>query len=275
MSARTSTRTFLPQALRYAAFGFAVFPCAPRDKVPLLPRSKGGNGFHDATTDETRIRQWWTRAPLANIGLFPGSAGYVVLDVDDPTASDYLEDRFGVRVADHPCVVTTARGWHLYFRAPAGVEFGNRKVEKGRGIDVRAHHGYVLAPPSIHPTGKVYRWTTLEHLENAPVLPGPIVTALATPPALPTTIHAGADAPLDRRVTAYLERLPTGLADGGGRKATAYLFSKFMLHTLGLASDLAWGHLVTWNALNAAPLKEYELRRKMDEAAGVRSRKAA
>jgi hypothetical protein len=50
--------TILEAALAYAAKGLRVFPLAPRDKVPLIPKSEGGNGCLDATTDEAKIRPW-------------------------------------------------------------------------------------------------------------------------------------------------------------------------------------------------------------------------
>jgi hypothetical protein len=50
--------TILEAALAYAAKGLRVFPLAPRDKVPLIPKSDGGNGCLDATTDEAKIRPW-------------------------------------------------------------------------------------------------------------------------------------------------------------------------------------------------------------------------
>ena len=44
---QTTTEQLLSAALRYADFGYPVFPCAPGGKVPITPR-----GFKDATTDE-------------------------------------------------------------------------------------------------------------------------------------------------------------------------------------------------------------------------------
>jgi len=65
-------------ALAYARRGLPVFPCQPTGKAPLT-----GSGFWDATTDEARIRAWWSRSPDANVGLPTGRrSGVLVLDVD-------------------------------------------------------------------------------------------------------------------------------------------------------------------------------------------------
>ena len=42
----------LDAALAYAARGFAVFPCVPREKIPATRR-----GFYDATTNPALIRR--------------------------------------------------------------------------------------------------------------------------------------------------------------------------------------------------------------------------
>ena len=55
-------------ALALAASGTPVFPCNA-DKRPAIPKAKGGNGFHDASTDPDRIRELWDLAgPAATIG---------------------------------------------------------------------------------------------------------------------------------------------------------------------------------------------------------------
>ena len=61
----------LEAALAYACADLAVFPLRPRSKAPLISNDDGGRGFHDATTDPAQIRQWWTNAPNANIGIRP------------------------------------------------------------------------------------------------------------------------------------------------------------------------------------------------------------
>ncbi len=73
-----SKNRFLEAALGYAGLGWPVFPLSPGTKVPL----KGTRGFEDATTDPDQIRRWWARWPAANIGLPPGAAGMVAIDLD-------------------------------------------------------------------------------------------------------------------------------------------------------------------------------------------------
>jgi hypothetical protein len=47
---------------------------------------------------------------------------------------------------------------HYYFRWP-GVLVRNSTSKVAPKIDVRGAGGYVLAPPSIHPTGRRYTWS--------------------------------------------------------------------------------------------------------------------
>src|SRR5271169_5955335 len=65
-------------ALDLARSGFAIFPCRPRGKEPLI-----NGGFKSATDDEVQIRRLWTKWPNANIGLATGREhGIAVIDVD-------------------------------------------------------------------------------------------------------------------------------------------------------------------------------------------------
>ncbi len=148
----TPQRTTLLRAARaYARRGIPVFPCKPGGKEPLTPR-----GFHDATTDESRVHLWWNRWPLANIGVPTGErSGILALDVDHPAGLDALESERGAL----PATATTATGsggMHYLYRYPAGVEIRNSAGKLGTGLDIRGEGGYIIAPPSR--TTRPYEW---------------------------------------------------------------------------------------------------------------------
>jgi P4 family phage/plasmid primase-like protien len=158
------------EALAYARNGNAVFPCWPRGKEPLT-----AHGFKDATKDEAQIRRWWTRWPNANIGIATGREyGIAVLDVDGPEGERLLakqEALFGEPPATSQ--VKTGKGRHLYFALPEGCGKvpSSQGEDKGKGLDIRADGGYVIAPPSVHPNGKRYEWDpdSAEEFATAPV----------------------------------------------------------------------------------------------------------
>jgi hypothetical protein len=142
-------------ALALAAKGFHVFPCRPRDKRPAT-----ASGLKDATTDPEIIRAWWQLQPDNNIAIATGAAsGIFVVDVDGLGAEAglrRLEAEHGALPATVEAI--TARGRHIYFRWP------QEPVRNSVGkicthIDVRGDGGYVLCPPSIHPTGRRYCWS--------------------------------------------------------------------------------------------------------------------
>ena len=146
---------------RYADYytknmGLRVFPC--NGKIPATT-----HGCKDATTDPAKIAEWWGGGSTYNIAIATGG-GIVVLDVDadhergkygDETLAD-LERQHG-KLPDTWTCLTGGGGVHYYFACddPAltvGAGFAP-------GLDYRGAGGYVIAPPSIHPsTGRVYEW---------------------------------------------------------------------------------------------------------------------
>lgn len=146
--------TLAKAAEHYATSGLHVFPLRPREKTPLTP-----HGHKDATTDLAQVRAWWDQWPDANIGLACGPSKIVVIDIDgdEGMASwDALAARLDLQVTTR-VVRTGGGGLHLYFRAP-GAAIRNSAGKLGRGIDVRGEGGYVVLPPSVHPSGRPYEW---------------------------------------------------------------------------------------------------------------------
>lgn len=160
-------------ALTYADRGWAVFPvnsivdgkctcgrtdCQNPGKHPAI-----AGGFKPATKDPQLIKFWWGGGAPRNIGIATGDvSGLLVIDVDvSPTTNGFeslahLESQYG-RLSDTLSVRTGSGGRHLYFQMPAS-DVRNSAGRLGRGIDVRANGGYVLAPPSLHFSGKQYTW---------------------------------------------------------------------------------------------------------------------
>jgi hypothetical protein len=146
-------------ALQFAAQGIPVFPLQPRSKDPL----RNSRGFHDATTDADRINSWWKQIPELNVGFPTGEpSGLFVVDVDGDDGRHSLAELEEKHSLLPPTIsVITGRdgrGEHLYF------QLGKHSVRNsaglvGPGIDVRGTGGYVVAPPSIHPSGRVYAWS--------------------------------------------------------------------------------------------------------------------
>jgi putative DNA primase/helicase len=135
-------------AARYAANGWPVFPVQPRGKEPLT-----STGFKAATTDAAQVSKWWDTWPDANVACVPGQTGHIVIDIDGPEG-EAAARALGL-LSEPTLTVTTARGRHLWFKHPGGT-IGN--VPLADHLDVRGDAGYVLLPPSVHPTGAVYRW---------------------------------------------------------------------------------------------------------------------
>lgn len=164
-------------ALDLARRGFRVFPlatavngvcscgkgaaCKNAGKHPLIT-----GWVKDATTDEAQIRRWWHHWGTANIGLATGSeSGVVVLDVDP----EHGGEASLLALPPLPETVeslTGGGGRHLLFRHP-GVEIRNKQSwAEYPGLDVRGDGGYIVAPGSVHRSGREYEWEVMSHPDD-------------------------------------------------------------------------------------------------------------
>lgn len=226
----------LHAALRLAEKGMRVFPVQPRSKVPATL-----HGCKDATTGVDLIRQWWEHEPLYNIGIACGApSGIIVVDVDGASAEAELrklETRHGESLPV-TAEVATARGRHLYFKAP-GVPVRNSAGKIAPGIDVRGDGGYVLGPPSIHPSGKTYRWSA-----NGAV-------AIADAPAwLPAGVVGRANSQVTPRAV-WRALVRDGVGEGARDSSCARLAGHLLHHLIDPIVVL--GLLQAWNATRCAP----------------------
>lgn len=154
---------FLSAAITYAEAGLRVFPLKPKGKQPL----PGTHGCTDGTTDKNIITSWWSKVPAANIGLCTGrtaSGKYlVVIDLDEDEGKDkhgitelqqYLTDKSATFPPTLEAV-TGRNGRHLAYFTDEEIR---NTTDLLPGIDVRGEGGYIVAAPSVHPNGNVYRW---------------------------------------------------------------------------------------------------------------------
>lgn len=157
--------------------GYSVIPCFTRGKEPMVAWQPYQL---ELPTDDT-VAQWARQWPQCNVGIVTGRVSrLVVFDVD---GSEGAISAAHIGLAGHKTLtVKTARGWHYYFRYPDTAPIAGIRNRAGirTGLDVRAEGGYVLAPPSIHPTGHTYRWIDFTRGKTAQPddLPTPLLELL-------------------------------------------------------------------------------------------------
>jgi hypothetical protein len=178
----------LAVALKYMSLGVPVFPiwpvladgtCACRDRFGHCagagkhPATRWRHGSPDAlpSTDPARAQAWWGLGaarfgiPRAAYGIAMPTgqiSGIFVVDLDNkPTANGIdnlarLADEYGA-LPDGPLVVTPSGGRHMYFQAPDGGGPTTACV-LAPGCDTRGEGGMVVLAPSMHKSGRRYRW---------------------------------------------------------------------------------------------------------------------
>lgn len=170
----------LESALKYAARKWTVIPMKMAEKRPAVRWKR----YQTRPPSKPTLRRWFARTDHGVAIVFgEASGGLACRDFDELGAYNEWAARSPALAASLP-TVETRRGRHVYFvAAPGSVAEFRRRMGKpidGRGAialgdgELRAGSGsYAVAPPSIHPSGHVYRW-----LLPLPEGPLPVVDAL-------------------------------------------------------------------------------------------------
>lgn len=117
-----------------------------------------GNGTYPADSAGEEHRYAGQRQPR-NVGIVIAKEMFV-FDIDGSTGKasfEALVDQHGPLPKTWTCN-TGSGGQHFYFSYPDGLDIRNSAGTIAPNIDIRANGGFVVAPPSIHPTGNFYSW---------------------------------------------------------------------------------------------------------------------
>jgi putative DNA primase/helicase len=232
------------QALKYVEAGFSIIPLKPRSKLPLIKWAR----FQKRKATKEEITKWWTRWPDANIALLTGKINnIIVFDEDGPEAEKIIKEKGGFPPGPQS---VTAKGRHYIFRHP-GFSIGN-DVNKKLDLDIRGDGGYIVAPPSVHPSGHVYSWApelSLFEIEIAEMRDWQIEY-------LKENCIVGSKSP--RNVPGWHQESLKGVSKGQRNDTAAKLAGRYI--TKGLSDSETASILLPWNRKNRPPLPEVEIR---------------
>jgi replicative DNA helicase len=163
----------------YLDKGWSVIP-VKADKTPAIDSWKEYQTRLPSLDEAAK----WERG---NIAVVTGKvSGLVVVDADNQQAVDWC---LSSGLAS-PLRVRSGRSdmaMHFYFKHP-GVEVKSVNSVIHDGVDIKADPGYVILPPSIHQSGRPYRWIN-GYAINPPLFPIDRFKSLLKGPTAPTGIN--------------------------------------------------------------------------------------
>lgn len=194
MTVPVASNATLGAAISYAARGWFVLPLyGIRDGLCTCGNAEcnGFAGKHPrlrewterATTDPDVLRGWWTKWPESNVGILTGfRSGLVVLDVDPRNGGDDSLERL---IRDHGPLPETVEsltgggGRHILFGHLGGKL--PKKAGLRPGLDLCADGAQIVAPPSVHRSGRTYAWELAHHPDDVELAKLPVwLAVLAT-----------------------------------------------------------------------------------------------
>ena len=150
-------------------------------------------------------------------------------------------------------------------------------VNKGCGIDIRADGGYVVAPPSVHGSGKFYRWSSDEtpifnDIPEMSLAEYEVLQELLNPTQKYTTPHRNH---YQNSVKNHKSASPQDFyspAEVGGRN-DALTRQTVSLLGRGFSVNQIHQQTIDWNRNNPSPLSEEERFRTVESIATTDDRK--
>ncbi len=241
---KTKNITMLEQALYYLEErGWSVIPIG-KDKKPLIKWTK--YQFEKATKEE--VISWFTNNPEANVGIVTGNiSNLTVVDID-PRHNGTDEDFRAIQTVKS---ATGGGGWHYFFKYKNGIQ-NHANIKEG--IDIRGEGGYVIAPPSLHASGKRYEWIN-----------NPNDTSIAELPIILEEMLVNSERQNNLNNKNRDNNLLTGVAEGGRNDSAASVIGKWLKRYPQdeWESDV-WPMTQLWNQVNQPPLPLDELRTTFD-----------
>lgn len=220
----------------YIDSGWSILPVKPDEKRPYMTnwlqytRTRPGKQL---------VNNWFNNLSGAGVGLVTGKiSGVVVLDVENwcPTPVDELLKKYPTNMI----AKSGGGGVHLFYSYPQNVGKISNRVGIFEGADLRADGGFLVLPPTMHPSGNRYEWIKRG-------IPGAFPMAFLDLESRSATSNEG-----------WITEALRGVSEGGRNDTCARLAGYFFKK--GLNSDIVEALLMEWNEKNDPPLPVSEVR---------------
>ena len=223
-------------ALEYVDNGWSVLPVKPEDKRPYMTNWLQ---YTRTRANKQTVTNWFNSLAGAGIGVVTGRiSNMVVLDVesDCPYPIEDILKKYPTQMYSR----TGSGGYHLFYQYPTNVPRVANRVGIFERADLRADGGFIVLPPTIHPSGGRYEWVKRGALGAFPL-------ALLDLQSQPKVQNDG-------WITEALRGVSEGGRNGACARLAGYFFKK------GINSDIVESLLLEWNERNDPPMPVHEVR---------------
>ena len=224
----------------YQDAGFSFFPLPYKEKASRIKWEE----YQKRLPTEDEVTRWFN-GDKTNLAIVTGqiSGGLVALDCDSPERYAELSETIKTKLSltdikDSTWITQTGRGFQIWFKVE---EF--TKSAKFPQLDIKAEGGYVVAPPSIHPSGKTYRF--LNPKTELRTIPSLKSIGIDTAPPQATPNNPG-------WVSTALKGVGEGERNDMCAKLAGYFVNKH-------PEDITVSLLLDWNKRNTPSLPEKEV----------------
>jgi hypothetical protein len=254
-----------PDHITYQKHKLSFFPLRKHSKKPLSKWAV----YQTRWPTEDEIKAWQDKGLLDQVAIVCGAvSGIIVLDIDDPEKFEAWLKKEKHSLPPTPRVNTSEGRCHYYFKHPGGKI--KNSVKKIPGADIKADGGYVVAPPSIHPSGHAYEWNeflSLSDLEPEE-LPEWLFDYIEREASQQVSVSNGDLLPPDEDwVATALRGVSKGERNNTAIKLAGYYIGR------GEPEPRVLEMLLAWNLRNSEPLSEKAIAKVVTSAARMEARK--
>ena len=227
----------LDQVKEYANHGWSILPVKPDEKRPYM---QNWLQYTKERAGEQVLSGWFTHLSGAGVGVVTGKvSGILVLDVENhcPQPIEEILRKYPTNMVSR----TGSGGYHLFYQYPSNKGRVSNRVRLFDGVDLRADGGFIVLPPTKHPSGGKYEWINK-----------------GMPSVFPSSILEVEGQSTNPAGEAWISELLRGVTEGGRNDAAARLAGYFFKK--GISSDIVESLLMEWNERNDPPLPTGEIR---------------
>ena len=228
--------TFDEQIKEYIDYGWSILPVRPDEKRPYM---SNWLQYTKIKASYEMVDSWFHNLAGAGVGAVTGRiSNMVVLDVEEscPIPIEELLRKYPTQMV----AKSGGGGYHLYYTYPQNQSRVANRVRIFEGADLRADGGFIVLPPTMHPSGNRYEW-----VKKGPL--GAFPMGLLDLKAQSTAFNEG-----------WITEALRGVSEGGRNDTCARLAGYFFKK--GMNADIVEALLLDWNERNDPPLPTREVR---------------